>query len=116
MPRGGGEHRIPGRLTVVVRVDVDPARRDQMTVGLDVAARRAGEFGIGRSRPRLDERQRLEHGVVQDECDVVARPLIRDLHLDHLIGVLHGDEDAGLWEGANHAARGHERRKRQRAP
>ena len=42
MPGGRGEHRVPGRLAVVMRMDIDPAGRDQQTMRVDLALRRAG--------------------------------------------------------------------------
>src|SRR5256885_1065535 len=35
-----GSQRVPHRLSVIVRVHVDPARRDQQSVGIDLAPRR----------------------------------------------------------------------------
>ncbi len=40
VPGGRREHGIPGRLAVIVRVHVDPARRDDPAVGLDLAPAR----------------------------------------------------------------------------
>ncbi len=42
MPGGGGQHRVPGRLAVVMGVDIDPAGGDQQPVGLDDPFRRTG--------------------------------------------------------------------------
>jgi hypothetical protein len=40
MPGGGREDRVPGRLLVIIGVDVDPAGCDQQSVGRDLAPRR----------------------------------------------------------------------------
>src|SRR6186713_2026101 len=37
VPRGRCEDRIPGRLAIIMGVHIDPARRDQPAVGLDLA-------------------------------------------------------------------------------
>ena len=42
MPGGGRQHRVPGRLPVVMRMDIDPARRDQQPVRVDHPPRRPG--------------------------------------------------------------------------
>ena len=47
MPRAGRDERIPGRLAVVVRVDVDEARRHDQARGVDLAPGRA-ELGADR--------------------------------------------------------------------
>ncbi len=44
LPRGRGQQRVPGDLAVVVGVDVDPARRDQQTVGVQLLAPGAGDL------------------------------------------------------------------------
>jgi hypothetical protein len=42
MPGRRRQHRVPGRLTVVMGVDVDPAGGDDMACGVDVAPCRSG--------------------------------------------------------------------------
>ena len=42
MPGGRREHRVPGRLAIVMGVDIDPAGGDKLAVGLDVPLGRPG--------------------------------------------------------------------------
>src|SRR6185437_16102720 len=41
VPGGGRDERIPGRLTVVVGMDVDKTRRDDQPIGVDLPLARA---------------------------------------------------------------------------
>jgi hypothetical protein len=54
VPRRGGESVIPGRLAVVVRVDVDEAGDDQRTVSVDAPRRGVVDSSDVRDPPGID--------------------------------------------------------------
>jgi hypothetical protein len=54
VPRGGRHLRIPGRLAVVMRVDVDPARGDDFARGVDLVRALAMNLPDGGDQPVLD--------------------------------------------------------------
>ncbi len=76
---GGGrlEGVVPRCLAVIVRMDVDEARRDQSAVRIDHLSRRAGKVadlddapvqhgdvgGVGRRSGAVDDGPSLDHGV-----------------------------------------------------
>ena len=80
MPRRRGQHRVPGRLAVVVGVDIDPARRDQQPVRVDHSPRRPG-LAADRDDPVAVDRdiagETRRPGAVEDRAarddDVVHR-------------------------------------------
>ena len=57
-PDDGAEALVPGRLAVIVRVDVDEARRDDEALGVDLLAARAGDAADRGDAAVLDRRRR----------------------------------------------------------
>ena len=81
VPRGGREAVVPGHLAVIVRVDVDEARRDQQPPGVDLlapgagdaadrgdAARLHGDVGLARLAARAVEHGAAAHHQVELGC------------------------------------------------
>ena len=69
MPARRREQRVPHRLAVIVRVDVDPAGRDQETVGVDFALGRAllaAHRGDAVAGDRHVTRERRLAGAIDD--------------------------------------------------
>src|SRR5260370_41538154 len=61
MPGGGRQYRVPGRLPVVMGVNIDPARCDQQAMGVDLAARQP-RLPADRGDPPAIDRQ------ISSEC------------------------------------------------
>ena len=79
MAGGGREAVVPGHLPVIVRVDVDEARRHREPPGVDLLAPRAGDLADGRDPPVLHRdvcfarlcAGAVEHGAVaHDEIEL----------------------------------------------
>src|SRR5262249_51902634 len=54
VPARGGEDRIPGDLAVVVRVHIDPARRDEQIARVDLAAPAPADLAHRGNRTAVD--------------------------------------------------------------
>ena len=63
MPRGGRDERVPGRLAVIVGVDVDEARRDHQARRIDLAPALARAWGRRRRSCRPARRHRPRGAV-----------------------------------------------------
>ena len=68
MPRRRRQHRVPGRLAVVMGVDIDPAGRDQQAVRVDLALRRPG-LAADRGDPAAIDRNVAGKGFAPGAVD-----------------------------------------------
>ena len=90
MPGGGRQHRVPGRLPVVMRMDIDPARRDQQPLRLDdppcrpgLVADRNDALAVDRDIARKARRAgAVDNGPAPDD-DIVHRACLRDSCLSY---------------------------------
>ena len=78
--RGGREFIVPADLTVIMRVDVDPARGDDVSLGIDLAARRAGNL-----RGHLGDHPVLERHVANERlaARAIDDPAATNDHVMH---------------------------------
>ena len=80
VPARGLQMRIPGRLAVIVRVDVDEARRDQQALGVDLLVGAAGDLADGRDLAVLHR----DVGFVQRRAGAVGNGAATDDEIEFL--------------------------------
>ena len=80
MPARGLQMRIPGRLAVIVRMDVDEARRDQQALGVDLLGAAAGDLADGGDLAVLHR----DIGFVQRRAGAVGHRAAADDQIEFL--------------------------------
>ena len=80
VPARGLQMRIPGRLAIIVRMDVDEARRDQQALGVDLLVGAAGDLADGRDLAVLHR----DVGFVQRRAGAVGNGAATDDEIEFL--------------------------------